>query len=466
MMKIILVDGDPDESEIVRDYLAAGFGDREFSFEAASDGETAREALSRGGADVLLVDRRLGSGSGVAFLRALRSSGTDVPILFLCDGRHPEEDAAAIHAGATAVVQKPALDPAALRDAVLRVLATGKSEMRLREAEEARRRSEALFEALFSASLDIVLLFAPDGTIRLASPSLREVLGYEPAAVLGQLVRDFLDPADVAPVQRVLAELLVDRAGARRLHLKARRADGSTAVLDAVVQSRLDDPLIGGVIATLRDVTDRERAVEALRRSEELYRLLTETMQDVVWILDAETLRFRYVSPSVERLRGFTPAEVLAVPVDEAVTPEARPALRDQLRARVEAFESGKAPSDRYYTSEVEQLRRDGSTVWTEVVTRHYRSPETGRVEILGVTRDITARKAVERTLDDRDERAGVEAGRRALLAADPAAVFQSPRPIRVRARDGRELLVEVVEGPLGRDRIAVLSDVTPPGKP
>ena len=137
-----------------------------------------------------------------------------------------------------------------------------------------------------------------------------------------------------------------------------------------------------------------------LEKRERQYRLLTENIKDVVWVLDTETMYFRYVSPSVEKLRGYTAEEILAKPVNQAITDEASTDLIDLIRKRASDMETGKEPSDRYYTDEVEQPRKDGSTVWTEMITSYYVNPENDRVEVRGVTRDITERKRTEAVLE------------------------------------------------------------------
>ena len=146
-------------------------------------------------------------------------------------------------------------------------------------------------------------------------------------------------------------------------------------------------------------VAEQKRAEEALAEKERHYRLLTENIKDVVWILDTETMRFRYVSPSVYGLRGYTAEEVMSVPADAALMPGAREQIMEGIRIRAEATRTGTAPLDRFYTNEVEQPCKDGSTVWTEVIIGYYVSEETGHVEARGVTREITDRKQAEEAL-------------------------------------------------------------------
>jgi PAS domain S-box-containing protein len=138
----------------------------------------------------------------------------------------------------------------------------------------------------------------------------------------------------------------------------------------------------------------RERVV-----SEERYRLLTESMADVVWTLDPETLRFTYVSPSVIRLRGYTPEEIIAEPIDAALTPEGAAYVRSHIHKRVDKRRDGRIRDDTFFTEEVEQPCKDGSSVLTEVVSSYHLDERTGRVEVHAVTRDISERRIAEDAL-------------------------------------------------------------------
>jgi len=140
-----------------------------------------------------------------------------------------------------------------------------------------------------------------------------------------------------------------------------------------------------------RSVDEAQQVAEKLQASEEKYRLLTETMKDVVWTVDTETLDFIYISPSVERLRGYKPEELVATPIEGMFRAEDMEVIRSLMRQRVEAFVGGK---ECFYTDEAELPCKDGGTVWVEMVTTFCRNPRTGRIELHGVSRDISERRA------------------------------------------------------------------------
>ena len=103
-----------------------------------------------------------------------------------------------------------------------------------------------------------------------------------------------------------------------------------------------------------------------------------------------ENWRFLYVSPSVERLRGYSVDEVMAVSAAEAVVPEAMPILESALREHLERFLTGRSGPDEFAATEVEQPCKDGSTVCTEAITSFFVDEESGKIRVLGVTRDIS----------------------------------------------------------------------------
>lgn len=128
----------------------------------------------------------------------------------------------------------------------------------------------------------------------------------------------------------------------------------------------------------------------------ERYQNATENIDDVVWVLDAETLKLLYVSPSIVKQRGYTPQEIMAMPVAQALTPE----IADRLQHLADDSESGGV-----MTKQVLKSRKDGSAIWTEVVMSQVRNRKTGKLEVHGVSRDITARKQADAQLKASEQR-------------------------------------------------------------
>lgn len=155
--------------------------------------------------------------------------------------------------------------------------------------------------------------------------------------------------------------------------------------------------LLAGVVAVaeyVRRVNSRLRqALQQLGRSEQRHRLLAEHTSDVIWTLDTQG-RFTYISPSVQRLRGYTVAEVMAQPLEQALAPESAARVSEALQRSLACVAHGLPVPD--YRGELEQPCKGGGTVWTEqTVTGMY--DEAGAFTgFVGVARDITERRQTQ----------------------------------------------------------------------
>jgi len=153
------------------------------------------------------------------------------------------------------------------------------------------------------------------------------------------------------------------------------------------------------VLTVLDDVTEYRMADEAVSKGVEQYRLLPENMKDVVWIIAPETFTFRYVSPSVGKLLGYSQEEFIAMPLAANMPRKEAERVHSIVRERMKAFLESGGEKEAFYTDEILETRKDGSRVWTEIVTKYYLDTVRGKLEIQGVSRDISERKKAEAAL-------------------------------------------------------------------
>jgi PAS domain S-box-containing protein len=141
-----------------------------------------------------------------------------------------------------------------------------------------------------------------------------------------------------------------------------------------------------------------QRMKQDLWMSEERHRLLTEAIDDVIWSSDLD-LHITYVSPSNVKLRGYTPAETMTQTLDQVLTPASAEYAVKTLGSTIAASRQDPSVLDRPIMAELEFLRKDGTTVWGEVVVTFLRSQNGSPIGLVGVVRDFSQRKAIEEQL-------------------------------------------------------------------
>ncbi len=146
-------------------------------------------------------------------------------------------------------------------------------------------------------------------------------------------------------------------------------------------------------------IIHRKRSEVALRKSEERYRLLTDNVSDNIWTLQLSDMCLTYVSPSVEKIMGYTPEQILKLSFKDCMTKGSFKKVFIMVSEELKKENEPGIDPKRSRVTQLEQIRKDGSMIWTEITTCFLRD-EAGKADrMLGVTRDITERRKMERQL-------------------------------------------------------------------
>ncbi|OEU60441.1 MAG: hypothetical protein BBJ57_01975 [Desulfobacterales bacterium PC51MH44] len=151
-------------------------------------------------------------------------------------------------------------------------------------------------------------------------------------------------------------------------------------------------------------IEEHKQAEEALRESENRYRLIAENVADVIWTMDMN-LNFTYISPSIYQQRGYSVEEAIAHSLDQVVIPDSHEKMTNLFAEKVALIESGDEEGFKPVDFEVGQPCKDGSVIWTSNNARILPGPANQPAGILGITRDITKRKLAVQALQESEAR-------------------------------------------------------------
>lgn len=176
---------------------------------------------------------------------------------------------------------------------------------------------------------------------------------------------------------------------------EAKRTDGSPVWLRGDFHCLYDSTSrIVGCFGMQLDISDRIFNEIALQKSERMYRLIAEYASDVIWVYDFTHEAFTYMSPSVMHFVGYEPEEILGESFLTTIHPEDVERADRTLHMMLAEFQ--KHPTvQKPWTVQFRQIRKDGSVIWSDA-SLNFRYNETGGVETIGVSRDVSTRRRNE----------------------------------------------------------------------
>jgi PAS domain S-box-containing protein len=346
--------------------------------------------------DVVIADYVLPRFTALGVLRHLRHLRLDVPTIVVSGTVTESELVEAMRAGAHDYVQKQNLSRLVV--AIRRELGEAAGRRRRREAEDALREAQERFRFVVENTGDVVYrLRFPDMLYDYMSPGIERLTGYGPREIngvgLNGIVVSMTDPAGT-PISPEKADWArhIEQSGEFYADYQVRTKNGDLRWLaDHSFPWRDAQGHLLGAVGTLVDVTDRKRAEEALRRSEEYFRSLIENATDPIVVLDAAGTVL-YESPALEKVLGWGPQDRVGRSGLDLLPEDDRPELIQKVQRLLR--EPGRTD-----LIETRARHRDGSWRSIEAVAKS-RLDADGKATIVINVRDLTDRKDLEAQLN------------------------------------------------------------------
>jgi diguanylate cyclase (GGDEF)-like protein/PAS domain S-box-containing protein len=247
-----------------------------------------------------------------------------------------------------------------------------------------------------------VLVIDMEGKVRVVNRAAGQMLGYQPADLIGRHVRDVVQRSDETSTQQILAS-----SGVLEQTMLWRAADGTSIDVlasSSFVRNHEGSPLAAVYVAT--DFTDRKRAEEALRESEHRYRKLFDANPLPMWVYDFETLQFTAVNDAAVAYYGFSRDEFMHMTIADIRPAEEWPAMRMALEDL----------SPHTQARNFRHQRKDGTRMDADVTS--FQFIHAGRRFRLVIAQDVTEKRRADELLRESEERY------RNVVEASPDAIF------------------------------------------
>jgi len=261
-----------------------------------------------------------------------------------------------------------------------------------KRAEEALRESEYMLRIIVNTVPQSIFWKDKASVYLGCNQVFSKAVGFaDPEQIVGKTDFDLPFPKAEAEAYRT-DDAKVITSGTPKLHIiePMQQADGGRLWIDTSKMPLLDAKQeIRGVLGIYENITERKQAEEALRDSEEKYRVLFEGSAQGIMMVDVETVRFAYANPSICRMLGYSEAELLQLGIADIHPKDSL----EQVMIEFESFKQG----EKTFSSALPCLRKDGVVFYADVAAAH--SIIHDRKYVVGFFTDMTERKQVDDAL-------------------------------------------------------------------
>jgi diguanylate cyclase (GGDEF)-like protein/PAS domain S-box-containing protein len=258
-----------------------------------------------------------------------------------------------------------------------------------KQAEEALRESEHKYRDLVENINDVIYAIDEDGLVTYVSPAIESFIGYGPSEVIGRHLKEFIYEEDLPRLMENFRSVFSGHTTANEY--RALTKHGEVRWMRTSSRPVLMGNRVIGVRGVLADITERKRAEEALRASEEKWRSLVENAPDIIFTVDREgKILFINYAPA-----GLTAEEALGTSVYDYVVPKYRETTRQSIKrvfqtGNPDCFEiAARGPHDitSWYSTRLGPIKHDGEVVAVMLITRDITEDKQAKEEITKLAR-------------------------------------------------------------------------------
>ncbi len=256
-----------------------------------------------------------------------------------------------------------------------------------RVLEDKIQQSEVRYRTIVESAHDIIWTLDAQGNFTTFNRSGEEISGYTASELIGKSFVPLVYPEDLPMVQDLHVKIFrgEEASGEARVYAK----DGSLFTLSVNAAPLFENDRVIGMAGFGRDITEHKKAEEALRKNEEKYRTLVETMNEGLTVLD-ENDRWTYVNDKFCYMLGYFSGEFVGHSVFEFL---------DEINQKILEEQLSKRRNGEYSSYEIEWARKDGTNIPTIVSPKPIFDPEGRFKGSLAIVTDITERKRNELAL-------------------------------------------------------------------
>ncbi len=396
---LIIEDSERDVALEVRALEAAGY---RVTYAVAETAAEMKAALIKQAFDIVISDHSLPQFDAPGALAVLKQSGLDIPFIIVSGFIGEETAVALMKAGAHDYIEKDKLSR--LISVVRRELEEAESRRERKKAEGDLQKNERKYRLLAENIQDVVFVMDMNLNYTYLSPSVKLLRGYEPEEAMKHTPAETVTPSSMDLAIKILSGMLeIEKSGqidvniSRTAELEMSRKDGTTVWVETkAFFARDENQRPVGIMGVTRDITERKRAEDVLKNSEEKYRTILENIEDGYYEVDIKG-NFTFFNDSMCRILGYSQEEMMGINNRHFTDKENAKKL---FKTFNEVYKTGKPAKEFGW----EIIRKDGNKRYIAVSVSLQKNSSGESIGFRGIAHDITERKQMEETLRQSQE--------------------------------------------------------------